>query len=91
MKDNECVEVLPDGTIHYFDLDVCNREAVGLIEELGSKQGKVPNFDFNAAVFALFIHSLFILHESGWSADELADEVLNRLEEDEEDTDEDEA
>lgn len=77
MKDNEIVEILPDGTVYYFDLDVCNEEADKLMEELYEKEGKVPNFDFTSAVFTLFINSIHTLSNSGWTTEELIQEVLN--------------
>lgn len=77
MKDNEIVEILEDGTIYYFDLDVCNDEADKLLTELYGKEGKVSNFDFTASIFNLFVNSVHILHDSGWSVEELIGEVLN--------------
>ena len=58
MKDNEIVEILEDGTIYYFDLDVCNDEADKLLTELYGKEGKVSNFDFTASIFNLFVNSI---------------------------------
>lgn len=77
MKDNEFVEILPDGTVYYVDLDVCNEEADKLMEELYEKEGKVPNFDYTTAVFSLFINSIHTLSNSGWTTEELLQEVLN--------------
>jgi len=80
MKDNECVEILEDGTVYYFDLDVCNREAEKAIEELHMKEGVLPNFDYTSSIFTLFISSIQILSQSGWTTDELLQEVLNHSE-----------
>lgn len=77
MKENEVVEVLEDGTIYYFDLEVCNREAESLINELFEKEKTVPNFDVPATVFNLFINSIHILNECGWTTEDLIAEVLN--------------
>jgi len=76
MKDNEVIEVLEDGTIYYYDLDVCEKEAESVIEELIVKQTVVPNYDFQATVFCLFLQSIFLLSEAGWTPEELLDEVL---------------
>lgn len=76
MKDNEVVEVLEDGTIHYFDLEVCEKEAEIVIEDLISKQTTVTNYDFHTTIFNLFVLSIYILTESGWTPDELLDEVI---------------
>jgi len=93
MKDNEVVEVLDDGTIYYFDLDVCNREAEDAILELANKQDVLPNYDFNATVYSLFVQSVSILQECGWTSEELVEEVMSMTivgweESDEDDDDE---
>lgn len=93
MKSNECVEVLPDGTVYYFDLDVCQDEAEKTLDELQAKQNKIPNFDFTASVFSLFIYSIHILSNSGWTPEDLISEVLTHtdpelLEGDDEDDEE---
>lgn len=77
MKDNEFVEILPDGTVYYVDLDVCSEEADKVMEELYEKEGTVPNFDYTSAVFTLFINSIHTLSNSGWTTEELIQEVLN--------------
>jgi hypothetical protein len=77
MKDTECVEILEDGTVYYFDLEVCNREAEKAIEELHMKQDVIPNFDYTSSIFTIFISSIQILSNSGWTTDELLQEVLN--------------
>jgi hypothetical protein len=38
-------------------------------------EGTVENFDFTASVFSLFIHSIQILADSGWTVEELMEEV----------------
>ena len=76
MKDNEVIEVQEDATIHYFDLDVCEKEAASVVDELITKQTIVPNYDFHATIFSLFIQSIYILSEAGWEPEELLDEVL---------------
>ena len=42
MKDTEIVEVLEDGTIYHFDLDVCDAEAANALEQLYAKERIVP-------------------------------------------------
>lgn len=80
LKENEVVEVLPDGTVYYFDLNVCNAAADQAIEKLLELEGVEPNFDFSASVFHLFIESIYILSSSGWSTEELLTEVLTHSE-----------
>ena len=76
IKDNEVIEVLEDGTIYYFDLDVCEQEAESVIGSLIEKQSTVTNYDFHATIFNLFLRSIHILSEAGWEPEELLDEVL---------------
>ena len=80
MKDTEIVEVLEDGTINYFDLDVCDAAALGALDELWAKENKVLSFDYTASVFSLFVYSIQILTNSGWTTQELLDEVVNHSE-----------
>ena len=84
-KENECIEVLEDGTIHYFDLNVCDEEADAALDDLFGKEGKVPNFDFTASVFTLFVNSIHILTQSGWTTEDLLNEVMNHSEADDDD------
>lgn len=76
MKDNQCVEVLPNGKIHYYDLDVCNKEAEKSLDELYAKEDTVPNFDAVAAMYAVFVESLYVLHYTGLSTEDLIHEVI---------------
>lgn len=88
-QDSQVVEVLEDGTIYAFDLDVCDSEAEKAINKLYKKQGKLINFDFSTTVFTLFVYCMHILVSAGWSTEELIDEVINHTQgpddEDEED------
>ena len=76
LKENEVIEVLPDGTVYYFDLDVCNKVADDALDEIFAKEGVEPNFDFTASIFHLFVETIYILSNSGWSTEELLGEVL---------------
>jgi hypothetical protein len=91
-EESTIVEVLEDGTIYAFDIDVCDQEANLVIEALHEKEGKLFNFDFGAAIFSLFIYCIHILRSSGWSTDNLIDEVLSHCEsyDDEDDQDDEE-
>jgi hypothetical protein len=89
-KDSQIVEVLEDGTIYAFDLEVCDREADKVLRNLAKKEGKLFNFDFSATVFTLFVHCVHILRNSGWQTDDLIDEVLEHTAQyDEQDEDRD--
>jgi len=85
MKDNEVIEILDDGTVYYFDLAVCDQQANAVIEELLEKQNTVPNYDFTATMFSLFVKSVCFLREAGWLTEELIDEIVDASESGEED------
>jgi len=88
-EESTIIEVLEDGTIYAFDMDVCDKEANSAIETLYEKDGKLFNFDFSAAVFSLFVYCIHILRSAGWTTDNLIDEVLLHSESyDDEDDDE---
>jgi hypothetical protein len=76
MKDTKIAEVLEDGTIYYFDLDICNNEADNVLEQLYAKENIQLGFDYTATVFSLFISCIKILSSSGWCTTELLDEVV---------------
>lgn len=69
-------ETLENGEVYEFDLDVCNAAAEQALEELLEKEGGVEHFDFVASVFSLFVASVSILTLSGWTKDELINEVM---------------
>ena len=80
-KENEVVGVLPDGTVYYFDLDVCAEQARTVLETLYEQEGKLANFNFVAAIHALFIESAIILEGAGWDTDQLIDDMFTGIEE----------
>jgi hypothetical protein len=77
MNDNDIIEILEDGTIYHFDLDVCDTQAQQALAQLWTQEGQTLGFDFTATVFSLFVKSVDILSQSGWSTQELIQEVLN--------------
>ena len=90
-KESQIVEVLEDGTIYAFDLDVCDKEAERVLKNLSKKEGKLFNFDYGAAVFSLFVYCIHILSQSGWTQRELITELLEHSDQynDSEDDDDD--
>jgi len=76
-KESQIVEVLEDGTIYAFDMDVCDKQAEKAIRSLKKKEGKLFNFDFSATMFTLFVYCIHILREAGWQTQELLNEVLD--------------
>ena len=82
MKDTEIVEVLEDGTIYHFDLDVCDAEAANALEQLYAKENVQLGFDYTATIFSLFVSCIQTLTNSGCSTTELLDEVINHSEAD---------
>jgi hypothetical protein len=77
MKESECIEVLEDGTIYHFDIDVSNQAADEALEKLYEKEGKELKFDYTAAVFSLFVSAIHTLTVSGWSTEDLIAEVID--------------
>lgn len=75
MKDTEIVEILEDGTVYHFDMDVCNAEAEQIFEQLWQKDDQL-GFDYTATVYSMFARAIVILSQSGWSTNELLDSVL---------------
>ena len=75
-------EVLEDGTVYCFDMDKCIEEADTTLEQLHAKEGVEIDFDFTAVVFSLFIRSIQILTNSGWSTEDLIEEILENSEAD---------
>lgn len=73
-------ETLENGEVYEFDMDVCSAAADEVLDELFEKEGEVENFDFSAAVFSLFVSSIHILTQSGWTTDELINEVTTHSE-----------
>jgi hypothetical protein len=78
-------EVLEDGTIYCFDMDKCIEEANNSLEKLFEKEGVELDYDFSATVFSLFVKCVHILTSSGWTTEELINEVIDHSEEDQED------
>jgi hypothetical protein len=78
-------EILEDGTVYCFDMDKCIQEANSSIEKLYEKEGVELDYDFTATVFSLFIQCVHILTDSGWTTEELIDEVVRHSEEIDED------
>ena len=74
---NICTSTLDDGSTYTFHLDVCNKIADEVIDELLEKQDVVENFDFGAAMFAMFISSIHVLLDYGWSEADLMKEIRN--------------
>ena len=80
MKDTEIVEVLPDGTVYHFDMDVCNAEADRMFDALWLKEDNQMGYDYTATVFSVFARAIHVLSMSGWTTEELLDTVLTHTE-----------
>jgi hypothetical protein len=68
-------EILEDGTVHCFDMDKCITEADKVMDQLYEREGEL-DYDFVAVVFSLFINSIHVLSDHGWSTEELIKEVV---------------
>lgn len=86
MKDTEIAEILEDGTVHLFDMDVCNQVADETVQMLIDKETELLKYDFTATMFALFTRSVHILTTSGWSTAELINELIDHSEADDADS-----
>ena len=60
-----------DGEEYEFDLAVCDAAAKEVLTTLFEKENVVEHFDFTAAVYSIFISSIIILSDAGWSSEEL--------------------
>lgn len=77
ITENSITEVLEDGTIYHIDLNVCENSAMDALDNLYETEGKKLGFDYTTTVFNLFVASIQILTQSGWSTEELLSEVIN--------------
>lgn len=82
---DRCTEVLADGTIYTFSIDRSNQRARELLDALYAREGQEVDFDFTAAVFSLYVDSIHILSNSGWTTEELVNEVLTHSQADDPD------
>ena len=85
MKETEIAEVLEDGTIHLFDMDVCNKVADDTLALLLEKEDQLLKYDYSATVFSLFTRAVRILTTNGWSTGELINEVIDHSQADDAD------
>ena len=74
---DRCTEVLEDGTIYTFSITTSNRHAREVLERLHELEATEVDFDFTAAVFSLFVDSIDILTNSGWTTQDLITEVIS--------------
>jgi hypothetical protein len=73
---DRCTEVLEDGTIYTFSINQSTKRAREALDRLYELEGQEVDFDYTAAVFALFVDSIEILSNSGWTTEELIQEVI---------------
>lgn len=67
-----------DGNVEFeIDLDLCNTVADDMLSDMASLDGELDNFDFVAAVFSLFVNSIHILLDHGWTPQNLLQEVTD--------------
>ena len=77
---DRCTEVLEDGTIYSFSIDLSTQRAREALEQLYALEGQEQDFDYTAAVFALFVDAITTLSNSGWNTQELIQEVITHSE-----------
>ena len=76
MKDTEVIEILPDGTVYHFDMDVCNDVADQVLDQLIEKEDNPLGYDYTATVYSLFAKAVYVLVDAGWTPQELLQTVL---------------
>jgi hypothetical protein len=66
-----------DGEEYTIDLDVCMKVADRVIESLFEldESGELENFDAVATCFSLFLNTYHVLIESGWTLENLKEEL----------------
>ena len=77
---DRCTEIREDGTIYTFSITKSNEHARAALDRLYELEGQEVDFDYTAAVFALFVDSINILSNSGWTTEELIREVITHSE-----------
>lgn len=77
---DRCTEVLADGTIYTFSINKSGEKATELLHQLHAMEGKELDFDYTAAVFSLFVDCVHILTASGWTTEDLLQEVVDHSE-----------
>jgi hypothetical protein len=73
---DRCTEILEDGTIYTFSITKSAQLAQQALDGLYELEGQEVDFDYTSAVFTLFIDSIQTLTDSGWTTEELINEVI---------------
>ena len=81
-KSQDIVETLADGSTYVFNMDVCDEAAEDALGLLWSMEGRKEKFDYTGAVFSLFTSCVHVLTNSGWTTEELLNEVMDHSEAD---------
>jgi hypothetical protein len=76
-KNEDIVETLADGSTYVFNMDVCNEAADDALGLLWSMEGRKEKFDYTGAVFSLFTSCVQVLTNSGWTTEDLLNEVIS--------------
>jgi len=81
-SDNLIIETMEDGTEYTIDLEVCNTVADEIMNSLFAldESGEVENFDAVATCFSLFISTYHVLLQTGWTIDNLKQELDEHFE-----------
>ncbi len=70
-----------EGNVQFeIDLNLCNQVADNMLSDMCDLEGELEHFDFAAAVFSMFVHSVHILLDHGWTAEDLVREVSEHAE-----------
>jgi hypothetical protein len=71
------IEIKDDdgNVVHTIDVDLCDHIADSVLTNLSNMEDEVEDFDFVTAVFSLFVNSIHILADAGWTEQDLIKEV----------------
>lgn len=73
-------EVLDDGTVYEFDIDVCASVAADALDVMVEAQDEVEMFDFATSALCMFIECVHILTAAGWTEQALVNEIFEHSE-----------
>jgi hypothetical protein len=75
------IEITDDAgeVIHRINIDLCNQVADEFMMDMADLEEHVDNYDFVTACFGLFVNSMHVLHDAGWSVEDLMREVKEHV------------
>ena len=62
------------------DMDLCEKIATKIVEDLSTIEKEIPLADFRVIMYNMFIHSIDVLTDNGWTQQELIYDINEFLE-----------